>query len=427
MLQRSTIRALSEAKMHDADERVTGETIKLPRYRRPDFDNRTASTQEMSMKTRTPPRNVSVDMLRTVSILLVLVLHTMQYVYIPGLMRPNAGYYGVTLFFVISGYLITSGAIRRYGAALAIPPLGFYRFRAARIVPGLLLFTLLNVVFYFDAVPGFELVKTGPTALPELLFYVFTFQSNVYAIQGGLPHAWFVLWSLAIEEMFYLLFPVVCFVITSRRWLIAFLCLIVVLGPISRLWVYPSGIYSYFGCFDQLALGCLTALAVSTFKPSRILARVLQFAGVIGCTAAYFLIEPTDVMGPSAMALGGALFLAGSRGDVSSSPIARVLTLPGQWSYEIYLFHMPILKLLYANGIYAFFVVRCGIGATFILTFITIFAISGAIAVWLLAPFSSRIRGRSMPSPGVRPVSTARDDGPDLLVVGGRNSRSASV
>jgi peptidoglycan/LPS O-acetylase OafA/YrhL len=379
------------------------------------------------MNTKTAPRNVSVDMLRTVSILLVLVLHTMQYLYIPGLMRPNAGYYGVTLFFVISGFLITSGAIRRYGAALTIPPLGFYRFRGARIVPGLLLFTFLNVVFYLDAVPGFELVKTGPTALPELLFYVFTFQSNVYAIQGGLPHAWFVLWSLAIEEMFYLLFPAVCFVIPSRRWLIAFLCLIVVLGPVSRLWVYPAGIYSYFGCFDQLALGCLTALIVSTFKPSRILARMFQLVGVIGCTAAYFLVEPTDVMGPSAMALGGALFLAGSKGDVSSSPVAHVLTLPGQWSYEIYLFHMPMLKLLYASNVFIFFVVRFGTGATFILTFITIFAISGAIAVWLLAPFSSRIRGRSMPSPGVRPVSTTLDRGPDLVVVGGGKSHSASL
>src|ERR1700681_2338886 len=176
------------------------------------------------MNTKTAPRNVSVDMLRTVSILLVLVLHTMPYLRIPGLMRPNAGYYGVTLFFVISGFLITSGAIRRYGAALTIPPLGFYRFRAARIVPGLLLFTFLNVVLYFQGVTGFELAKTGPTALPELLFYVFTFQANVY---GALPNAWFVLWSLAIEEMFYLLFPIVCFVIASRRGLIIFLCLII--------------------------------------------------------------------------------------------------------------------------------------------------------------------------------------------------------
>jgi peptidoglycan/LPS O-acetylase OafA/YrhL len=379
------------------------------------------------MNNKTAARNVSVDALRTISILLVLVLHTLSYLPMPRLMRPNAGYYGVTLFFVISGFLITSGAIRRYGAALTIPPLGFYRFRAARIVPGLLLFTFLNAVFYLQAVPGFELIKTGPAALPELLFYVFTFQANVYAFLGGLPHAWFVLWSLAIEEMFYLLFPVVCFVIPSRRGLIAFLCSIILFGPISRLWIYPAGIYSYSGCFDQLALGCLTALAVSTLKPSRVVARALQLAGVIGCTAAYFLIEPTDVMGPSAMALGGAVFLAGSRGDVSSSPIARFLTLPGQWSYEIYLFHMPILKLLYANGIFGLFVFRYGMGATFFLTFIAIFAISGAIGVWLLAPFSSRIRGRSMPPRDVRPAATARDRSPDLLLVGDGNSHGVSA
>lgn len=379
------------------------------------------------MNNKTAARNVSVDALRTISILLVLVLHTLPYLPLPRLMRPNAGYYGVTLFFVISGFLITSGAMRRYGAALTIPPLGFYQFRAARIVPGLLLFTFLNAVFYLQAVPGFELIKTGPAALPELLFYVFTFQANVYAFLGGLPHAWFVLWSLAIEEMFYLLFPLVCFVIPSRRGLIAFLCSIILFGPISRLWIYPAGIYSYSGCFDQLALGCLTALAVSTLRPNRVVARALQFAGMIGCMAAYFLIEPTDVMGPSAMALGGALFLAGSGRDVSSSPVARFFTLPGQWSYEIYLFHMPILKLLYANGILGLFAARYGMGAAFILTFIAIFAISGGIGVWLLAPFSSRIRGRSMPPRDGRPAATAHARSADLLLVGDGNSRGVSA
>ena len=132
-------------------------------------------------------RNISVDALRAVSIVLVLVLHTLPYLRIPGLMRANAGYYGVTLFFVISGFLITSGAMRRYGAALTIPLLAFYRFRAARIVPGLLLFASFNVGLYLTSVVGFELVRTGSTALAELLFYVFTFQANHYAISGSPP------------------------------------------------------------------------------------------------------------------------------------------------------------------------------------------------------------------------------------------------
>jgi peptidoglycan/LPS O-acetylase OafA/YrhL len=338
-----------------------------------------------------PARNISVDALRAVSIVLVLVLHTLPYLRIPGLMRANAGYYGVTLFFVISGFLITSGAMRRYGAALTIPLLAFYRFRAARIVPGLLLFTSLNVGLYLKSVVGFELVRTGSTALAELLFYVFTFQANRYAIQGALPNSWFVLWSLAIEEMFYLLFPIVCFVIRPRHGLIALLSLAVVLGPISRA-VDPVGIYTYLGCFDQLALGCLTGLIVSASEPSYLVARLLQSVGAIICIAAYFSLEPTDILGPSAMAIGGALFLAGTKKGIGSSPIARILTLPGRWSYEIYLFHMPILKLLYANNVYIFFVVRYGMGATFVLTLFTIFAISGAIAIWLLDPISRRIR-----------------------------------
>ena len=83
--------------------------------------------------------------------------------------------------------------------------------------------------------------------------------------------------------------------------------------------------------------------------------------------------------------------------------------------------------LLYANGIFGLFVLRYGMGATFFLTFIAIFAISGAIGVWLLAPFSSRIRGRSMPRRDVRPSATARDRSPDLLLVGDGNSRGVSA
>ena len=106
------------------------------------------------------------------------------------------------------------------------------------------------------------------------------------------------------------------------------------------------------------------------------------------------------------MAIRAALFLAGTKKDVGSSPIARILTLHGRWSYEIYLFHMPILKLLYANNIYTFPVVRYGMGATFVLTLFTIFVISGAIAIWLLDPISRRIRRPSGPPLDLQPLST---------------------
>jgi peptidoglycan/LPS O-acetylase OafA/YrhL len=123
-----------------------------------------------------PARNVGVDALRAVSTVLVLVL---RHSAIPTNTRLDArqrGYYGATLFFAISGFLIMSSATRRYGAALTIPLLALYRFRAARIVPVLLWFTSPNVCLYLKSVVGFELVGNGSTALAELLFYVFTFR-----------------------------------------------------------------------------------------------------------------------------------------------------------------------------------------------------------------------------------------------------------
>jgi peptidoglycan/LPS O-acetylase OafA/YrhL len=345
-----------------------------------------------------PARNVSVDALRTVSIVLVMVLHTLPYLSIPGLMRPNAGYFGVTLFFVISGFLITTVALRRYGNELAVPPWPFYRFRAARILPGVLIFTVLNAVMFLAKVPGFELVKSGPMALPELLFYVFSFQANVYALQGSLPNAWYVLWSLAIEEVFYVLFPIICFLAPSRRWLVSFLCLIVAFGPFWRYWTQGAGILAYFGCFDQLALGCLTALIVSGRKPSLRLSRSLQFSGLALFLYGYFQFNPVDVVGPTVVAFGGALFLAGSVHDETRSTFARIMTLPGQWSYEIYLFHMATLKLLYVANLYAPVVARYGMNFTFFATFLVIIAVAGFISVWILGPLSLWIRGQSPPA-----------------------------
>jgi peptidoglycan/LPS O-acetylase OafA/YrhL len=85
-------------------------------------------------------RNVSIDALRTVSIFLVLIAHGGGIANIPAISicapQFQVGYYGVTLFFVISGYLITTGLLRRYSALSQIQLGEFYLFRASRIGPG---------------------------------------------------------------------------------------------------------------------------------------------------------------------------------------------------------------------------------------------------------------------------------------------------
>ncbi len=118
-----------------------------------------------------------------------------------------SGYNGVIVFFVISGFLITTWSIKRWGHLGQISRRQFYLMRFARIVPCLL--ALLVILSLFDrlGVPHF-VIDTHRSSLPRALLAALTFHVNwLEARTGYLPASWDVLWSLSIEEVFYIFFP----------------------------------------------------------------------------------------------------------------------------------------------------------------------------------------------------------------------------
>jgi len=218
-----------------------------------------------------------IDSLRGISILLVVLYHgddffTVQASGFAPLFPTQltnvlfqSGYYGVTVFFVISGFLITRISLARYGALSAIQPGNFYLFRFGRIAPclGLTLIVLLSL--HFGHVRDF-FYDTEKTSLSELLTYTLTFRYNLLFCKNGwglLP--WDILWSLSIEEMFYLFFPVLCLLLRSGRAMLSCCLLLIAAGPIAR-FIGPTEfhkLYGYFSCFELIALGCATAIIQS--------------------------------------------------------------------------------------------------------------------------------------------------------------------
>jgi peptidoglycan/LPS O-acetylase OafA/YrhL len=180
---------------------------------------------------------------------------------------------GVQMFFAVSGFLITSITIRRWGSLSQVSLRGFYTFRFARIAP--LLFLLLAVLCALHFAHARNYVVTAKTGgLGRALLAALTFHVNELEIHRGyLPGNWDILWSLSIEEMFYLFFPLACLLTGGKklfgRTIVfpAVLCVFVVLGPLGRtLFAHGSEIaeeYSYLGGMEGIALGCLTALIVS--------------------------------------------------------------------------------------------------------------------------------------------------------------------
>src|SRR6187402_1286072 len=231
-----------------------------------------------------------VDLLRGLAIFFVLMNHVnMQLLgakvpYTKGLPAQMVyslvwnGQFGVQIFFAISGFLITSTTLRRWGALSAVSVRDFYVLRIARIAPLLILLLMILSGLHLAQVKGFfVLEKTG--GLGRALFAALTFHVNyLEASKGYLPGSWDILWSLSVEEVFYLFFPLACRFLSRGRLLQVALFLFVVAGPFARAKAFnPNPVwreYSYLGGMDAIALGCLTALLVSRRHFSRSALRV---------------------------------------------------------------------------------------------------------------------------------------------------------
>ena len=325
------------------------------------------------------PRFDTVDVLRGISIVLVVLLHARLRLLFASaslkgtLPRPllhllfSNGDNGVVVFFAISGFLITLTASRRFGGLANIGAATFYRIRFARIAPPLLLLLAVLTALHLSHWEPF-VVTAKQGGLPRALLAALTFTLNWWeGMRGYLPANWDVLWSLSVEEMFYLFFPVACLVLrrNTRAGIVGFLLLLaafVVLGPLARALWTGDGVWqekSYLGGMDAIAFGCLTALLTLRLqrRPVPLATGLLLSLQLLGATliALIFWYPAHPVMawiGKTALygtvlALGACLIMLPS---VLRNRPGSAFTAPLRWfgrhSYEVYLTHeFPVVLL----------------------------------------------------------------------------------
>ena len=316
-------------------------------------------------------RNYKIDILRGVSILLVLIHHfnipyklhdTFLGILIGGeslstLIARN-GNYGVTMFFVISGFLITQHTLQRSGSLAQIKLKDFYIRRIARIMPCLVLLVAMVSVLgslglqpFINQSPNGVEVSYAVTVLSALSFWM-----NLLIIEyGWVNYALGVLWSLSVEEVFYLAFPVLCLALGRGKGFIVFLLAVIAYAPYFRALHFgeESGayLYHYFSSFDGIAIGCLTAMYAQHFKAAIYNPKVIVAVTAFLMTALYFYapIKEVSTWGISVFALLTALLILCFTQDLKVKPIsytARSLVWIGQRSYEMYLFHLIVLGLM---------------------------------------------------------------------------------
>jgi peptidoglycan/LPS O-acetylase OafA/YrhL len=318
-------------------------------------------------------RLAGVDVLRGLCVLLVLLNHIKLRFLLNDLPVGNAlparmeqvlfwsGHYAVVTFFVISGFMITGLSLRRWGSLASVDIGSFYRMRFARIAPCLLLLLLILSVLHIAGASDFvippERASLGRALLAALTFHVNWLEGH----HGYLPGGWDVLWSLSVEEAFYLVFPLAAVLLRSERLFLLALGLLVIIGPCNRALLAdtdPWWGYAYFSCVDAIAFGCIAALVVHY----RLLGpRGLRLALTIGCLISIVTIvlcKENDHTGVArfglhltALEIGVALMVIAFGSGVGNQAMARGtrwLRMVGRCSYEIYLFHMLIVMGLIA-------------------------------------------------------------------------------
>lgn len=361
-------------------------------------------------------RNNKIDLLRGISILLVLLHHfnipyklhdTFLGIQIFGeslstLIARN-GNYGVTLFFVISGFLITQHTLQRSGTLAQIKLKDFYIRRIARIMPCLVLLvalvTALGVMglkpFINQAPNGIE-VSYGLT-----VFSAFTFWMNILIIENGwVNYALGVLWSLSVEEVFYLAFPILCVVLGRGKGFIIFLLAIIVYAPYFRSlhFAEESGayLYHYFSSFDGIAMGCLAALMAQRVGQKIQVSKIVIPIIVVLMLAVYLYapIKEVSTWGISIFAILSAMLIfcfAQNPHTESRSILSKGVAWIGQRSYEMYLFHLIILGLF---KVFYFPKETLAIEKLMLLPiyFIAVFILSWAIEKYYSTPMNAKIR-----------------------------------
>ncbi len=300
-----------------------------------------------------------VEGLRAVAILAVLLCHA-------GIPVFAGGYVGVDVFFVISGFLITGLLLRELRRHGRISLAGFYARRARRLLPltALLLGTVaVASLLLLSPLRALEVAGDIVSSALYTANWHFAAQSVDYFAQDVEPSPVLHLWSLAIEEQFYLAWPALLLGATwyqrrrGRRldralWLALALVFALSLGfGIAFTSDEPAAAYfSTFGRAWELALGGCLALLGAVRLP-RLGAAALGWAGLAAIVYAALAFDATTPF-PGVAALvptvgAAALILAGSAAAERGSPAGPLSLRPvryvGRISYSWYLWHWPAL------------------------------------------------------------------------------------
>ena len=304
------------------------------------------------------------DGLRAVAVVSVMAYHF-------GATWAPGGFLGVDLFFVLSGYLITSLLVIEWDGTATIAFGAFWARRARRLLPALFLVLVAIAIWSALEASRDQLSSIRWDSIWTLFYganwrFIATGQSyfDLFRDPSPLRHTW----SLAIEEQFYLVWPIIAFgclrLARGRRWLLAGACVAGIVGStalMARWYDATDPSRSYYGTdtrAGQLLLGALLALILVRWTPRSVAQRAgVQAAGIVGaafCVWAFasasdhqsWLYHGGFLVFAVAVAAVIVAVVQPRRSALQSLLTLRAVRWIGAISYGLYLWHWPVAVAL---------------------------------------------------------------------------------
>lgn len=369
----------------------------------------------MTQGISTHRRNNALDGLRAIAVVSVFAFHLFP-ASVPG------GYLGVDIFFVLSGFLITSLLLRETTVDGAVSLKNFWLRRARRILPAA--FSVMAASCAAALLVSADL-RVG---LWQQVLGILTFTTNWVQIatetsyfESQIPQLFLHYWSLAIEEQFYLVWPLVLLGLLwlvrrmpMRRTALAVVIFALAIGSAALMWAgYTEGTDSspiYFGTHTHafgLLIGAALAVVTSSQNTSKLASRwtgdafpwrtdaawtlASSIAGVV-IVAAFFLMNDKDALayqgGIFVICLATAVLIAAAalgRGALTSPLSHPAMVWVGRRSYSMYLWHWPVFVI--AGQLFDDNPEQAQSGFVAVLTIAVVTLLSHLSYVWIELPF----------------------------------------
>jgi peptidoglycan/LPS O-acetylase OafA/YrhL len=290
-----------------------------------------------------------IQALRGLAVLLVILQHARA-----GFI--GAGFLGVDIFFVISGYLIT-GMLAKEIAAGGFSFATFYFRRAKRLLPAAYVtfaVTALAAFFVLDASEWRDFTHQLGGAVSFTANFVLLQQTGYFEGAAALKPLLHV-WSLAVEEQYYLLLPAAMMLVPRRFWFGGNLLVLVASFALCAAWTFSrpeAAFYLLPTRAWELAIGSLAALGTVRNEAMRAwIARLFPLALLAVVAVPVWPVPVPNFVNIALVCVATLLVILRRHDALQDRPIPNAFAIAGDASYSLYLAHWPVFALL--NNVYA--------------------------------------------------------------------------